>query len=158
MPLRRLHPRQHADSASQDVSLTPVSANLDTASFETTIRSTTPSPAAFLNGVFCMVESPSKGQLCGFSVNARLASLVLILRNRRPGCIGVEEFHLLELVQGSGSKVLLVDNALVADHEGPHTRDVVLSGCGDKCKAADHDSLHHKIHFTERRLPALSFQ
>src|ERR1700724_2647049 len=85
-------------------------------------------------------------------------SLVLFLRNRRPGCIGVETFHLLEFVQGFGSKVLLVNYAVVADHEGPHTRYVVLSGCSDKGKAADHDSLHHKIHFPQRRRRALSFQ
>src|ERR1700722_10568702 len=97
-------------------------------------------------------------QLWGLSVNGRLAGLILFLGNRRPGYIRVETFHLLELVQGLGSKVFLVDYAVVTDHEGAHTRYVVLSGCGDKCKAADHDSLHHEIDFTERRLPALSFQ
>ena len=58
----------------------------------------------------------------GFSVDGRLASLVLLVGNRRPGCIGVETFHLLELVQGLRSKILLVDYAVVADYEGPHTR------------------------------------
>ena len=110
---------------------------------------------ALTNTVF--FESEMR-QLWGFRVNGRLAGLVLFLGNRRPGCIRVEAFHLLEFVQGFGPKVLLVHYAVVTDHEGPHTRYVVLSGCGDKCKAADHDSLHHEIDFTERRLPALSFQ
>src|SRR5580704_5981416 len=154
MAPRRLHPRQHADSASQDVSLALVFANSETASFETTIRPTAPSAAGLLNGVFRMVDSPSNN----WRLNGGLASLVLFLGNRRPGRIGVEAFHLLELIQGLRSKILLVDYAVVADHEGPHTRYVVLSGRGDKCEAADHDSLHHKIDFTERRLTALSFQ
>src|SRR5262249_45201338 len=61
-------------------------------------------------------------------------------------------------VQGFGSKVLLVNYAVVADQEGPPTLYFVFSGCGDTCKAADHDSLDHKIHFAERRRRALSFQ
>src|SRR5437016_6154880 len=86
------------------------------------------------------------------------ASLVLFLRDRRPGCIRVETFHLFEFVLGFGSKVLLVNDTAVADQKGPYTRYFVLSGCGDKCKAADHDSLHYKIHFAEWHRRALSVQ
>src|SRR6185369_5789502 len=109
-----------------------------------------PAPEAWSNYFF--------SELAIAEILHELASLIFFLRNRRPGRIGVEAFHLLEFIQGFGSKVLLVNYAVVADHEGPHTCYFVLCGCRDQCKAADHGSFDHKVHFAERRRRALSFK
>src|SRR5215472_9795848 len=88
----------------------------------------------------------------------RHSTLAPLLLDRSPRFVRVEKLHLLELIEGSRSKVLLVHNAVVADDETSHPRLSVFCGGSDQGKAADHYSLHHKVYLAERRSRALSLQ
>ena len=54
--------------------------------------------------------------------------LVLIVQDGLPRCVGVEALHLFELLECIWAEVLLVDDAVVADHEGLHTGDAYWAG------------------------------
>ena len=75
-----------------------------------------------------------------------------------PGYVGVEALHLFELFECIWAEVLLVDNAVVADHERLYTGDAVFGGRGDESEAADHDSFDDVVEFSERGGGALSFE
>lgn len=60
-----------------------------------------------------------------------LAFLFLFVGHGVPGFVRVEEFHLLELVEGLRSKVSVIDNPVVADDEGSHSSYAVFCRSGD---------------------------
>jgi hypothetical protein len=91
-------------------------------------------------------------------LNFESGSLFLFRLDRFPGCVRVETLHLFECVEGSWPEVLLIDHAVVADDEGPHTRYAILGGCSDQSKTADHRSLHDKVQFAERGCRSLPLQ
>src|SRR5258707_955852 len=84
--------------------------------------------------------------------------LVLIVQDGLPRCVGVEALHLFELFECIWAEVLLVDDAVVADHEGLYTGDAVFGGRGDESEAADHDAFDDVVEFSERGGGALSFE
>jgi hypothetical protein len=83
---------------------------------------------------------------------------LFILRNWGPGFVRIKALHVLEFIEGFWSKILLVDNAVVADDEGSHSGHGVLDRCSHQGKAPDHYAFHNEIHFAERRCGSLSFQ
>ena len=84
--------------------------------------------------------------------------LVLIVQDGLPRCVGVEALHLFELLECIWAEVLLVDDAVVADHEGLYTGDAVFGGRGDESEAADHDAFDDVVEFSEWGGGALSFE
>jgi BASS family bile acid:Na+ symporter len=64
-----------------------------------------------------------------------------------PGLVRIIEFHVLNDVERIASQILLVDNPVVANHEGLYAGDAIIGGCGYKCKAANHRSLDHVVEF-----------
>ncbi len=92
------------------------------------------------------------GQLAGQSGTVPCPDLPLLLQDRFPGTIRIESIHFNKLIEGGRPKILLVDNAVVADDEGLHAGHAVLSGSSDQGEAADHYTLHDKIHFADCRI------
>src|SRR5262249_49796040 len=82
----------------------------------------------------------------------------MFLRHLSPGLVRIEALHLLKFRQGIWPKVLLVNDTVVTDDKRPHPGDVIYGGCSNQGEAADHDTLHHKIHFAERSGRALALQ
>src|SRR5581483_1686457 len=76
--------------------------------------------------------------------------LFIFLRHWIPGFVWVEAIHALEFGKGSGAEVLLVDNTVLADHEGLHSSDSILRRRGNKSKSADHRAFHDIIHLAQR--------
>src|SRR6266403_1381357 len=60
------------------------------------------------------------GQLAGQSGTVPCPDLPLLLQDRFPGTIRIESIHFNKLIEGGRPKILLVDNAVVADDEGLH--------------------------------------
>lgn len=84
--------------------------------------------------------------------------LVLVVQDGLPGCVGVETLHLFELLECIWAEVLLVDDAIVADHERLYTGDAVLGGGGDECEAAYHHAFDDIVESSERGGSALPFE
>ena len=84
--------------------------------------------------------------------------LVLFVQDRLPGCVGVEALHLFELPECIWAEVLLVDDAIVADHERLYTGDAVLGWRSDESKAAYHGAFDDVVELSERGGGALSFE
>src|SRR3954453_6819703 len=75
-----------------------------------------------------------------------LALAVVMVWNRRPGLVRVEQLHLAEFIESAGPEILLVHDAVVTDNECLHSRHSVFRGRRYQRKASDHHALHHKIH------------
>src|SRR5258705_703167 len=95
---------------------------------------------------------------CRQSGTVPCPDLPLLLQDRFPGTIRIESIHFNKLIEGGRPKILLVDNAVVADDEGLHAGHAVLSGSSDQGEAADHYTLHDKIHFADWCRGSLTFQ
>ena len=89
--------------------------------------------------------------------DSRRCRLQIVVR-AMPGFIRVVALHLLDDVKRIRSKVFLVDDAVVADHERHHASDAILGGHDNQRKAADHRSLDHVVELAERRSGTLAFQ
>src|SRR3954453_5492553 len=79
-----------------------------------------------------------------------------LVRNRRPGRVGVIQLHSPELLERLGAEVLLVDDSAVAYDEGFHAGHQVFGGCGYQGKAAYHRSLNYEVQLPDRRRWALT--
>ncbi len=82
----------------------------------------------------------------------------LLLQDRSPRLVGIESLHGPGELGGLWTKILLVDDSVVTDHESLHSRDPVLGGKSDEGKAADHHALNHEVQLAERRCRSLPFE
>src|SRR5271170_2815614 len=85
-------------------------------------------------------------------------SLFLIYWHRSPGFVRVESLHVPKRIGSLQPEIFLVDNAVVADDEGPYTGDFILRRRSHQSKATDHYSFHDKIQFAERGCRALTLE
>src|SRR5690349_1429358 len=111
-------------------------------------RDTTSSPRADRAVAWFVAERHS---LC-------LRYSLIILGYRSPGLVPIKAVHLREFAERFSSYVFLVDNTVLADDEGLHTRLAVFRWCGHKAKASDHRTFHYVVHLAERRTRALAFE
>src|SRR5882724_11441563 len=72
--------------------------------------------------------------------------------------IRIEALHFNKLIEGGRPKILLVDNAVVADDGALHSGNAVLSRSSNKSEASDHYAFHDEFHFAEWRRWSLPFQ
>src|SRR5437868_15448954 len=84
--------------------------------------------------------------------------LVLIVQDGLPRCVGVEALHLFALLECIWAEVLLVDDAIVADHEGLYTGDAIFGGRGYESEAADHAAFDDVVEFAESGGGACPFE
>src|SRR5262249_19802337 len=56
------------------------------------------------------------------------------------------------------TEVLLIDDSIVAHHEGHYSGDAILRRNSNEREAADHRSVHNVIHLSERRVRPLPLQ
>src|SRR5436190_8013464 len=75
-----------------------------------------------------------------------------------PSFVGVEAIQGFENVQSINSHILLINDAVMADHERLHACNAVLRRGGNERKSSDHRSLHNKIQLAQRRGGTLPFQ
>ena len=85
-------------------------------------------------------------------------SLFVLYWHRGPGFVRIESLHVLELIESLRPEIFLVDNAVVADDEGPHTGDCILRRRSHEGKAPDHYSFNYEIQFAEWSCRALPFE
>src|SRR5258706_6057627 len=75
-----------------------------------------------------------------------------------PGFVRIESLRALELIESLRPETFLVDNAVVADDEGPDTGDFILRRRSHEGKAPDHHSFHYEIQLAEWSCGALPFE
>src|SRR5258705_4992012 len=85
-------------------------------------------------------------------------SVPLRLRHRCPASIRIEPLHLRERVERAFAEVLLVDDAVVADHEGLDAGQPVFGRRRRQRKAADHHAVDDEVHLAEWRRGPLALE
>src|SRR6516164_6344026 len=88
----------------------------------------------------------------------RVRGICVVVRDWCPRTVRIEPLGLCKFIQSAWSKVLLVDNAVLADHETFDPRFAVLSRCSYEGETADHRTFYYVIHFPERCCGTLTFQ
>src|ERR1700704_3905505 len=82
----------------------------------------------------------------------------LPFRHWRPAAIRIEPLHLRERVERAFAEVLLVDDAVVADHECLAPGPPVFGRRRRQRKAADHHGVDDEVHLAEWRRGPLAFE
>src|SRR5215469_3277684 len=80
-----------------------------------------------------------------------LLTVVVFKWDGSPGLVGIETLHLCKFVQSGGTKILFVNDTILADDKGLHARNPVFGRCSNQRKPANHDPLHDIIHLSHRR-------
>ena len=81
-------------------------------------------PSLYPNGKNCdytyivvVIRIEVKNFLQPAARKARRIELFVFVGNRAPGIVRIEAFHALKLIESGGPEILLIDNAILADHK-----------------------------------------
>src|SRR6185436_3166530 len=92
---------------------------------------------------------------CSSRYSGRVPSGKSLWVYRAPRLVGIEANDVFRFLAGFSAEVLLIDDAVLADHERLHAGIAIIGRDGKQSESADHVTFNEVIQFAERRCRSL---